>query len=234
MRSPLAAALSALLFSCSHAAPAPASAPAPAASRDWIARSNQNAQILLDVQAQYAPEFAARTGVSGIDERISDFTPGHRERQREGIRKALATLQRKQETERDPEVAQDLAILVDAAQRQIRGSELHEKLEVPYVNLPRMIFGSIRSLLDPQIAKERRPAALVRVRKYAGLEPGTAPAVDLAEAEIRDGLAKRLLPPSRIEVESDLHTSKFLIDGIDKLFAQYGIAGSEQPVAALH
>lgn len=232
MRPHLRVAVAALLFACSHAAPAPR--PAAASSREWIARSNQNAQILLDVQAQYAPEFAARTGVSGIDDRISDFNPGHRERLREGIGKALAILQERQHGERDPEVSQDLAILVDAAQRQIRGIELHEKLEVPYTNLPRMIFGSIRSLLDPQIAKERRPAALARVRKYAGLEPGTTPAVQLVEAEIREGLARGLLPPSRIEVENDLHTSKFLIDGIDKLFAQYGIAGYEQPVAALH
>ena len=239
MRSHLLVAAAAVLFACSHAAPAPAPAPTPArasasTSREWIARSNQNAQVLLDVQAKYAPEFAARTGVSGIDERISDFTPGHRERQREGIRQALATLKERQQGERDPEVSEDLAILVDAAQRQIRGSELHEKLEVPYSNLPRMIFGSIRSLLDPQIAKERRPAALARVRKYAGLDPGTAPVVELVEAEIRDGLAKGLLPPSRIEVENDLHTSQFLVDGIDKLFAQYAIPGHEQPVAALH
>ena len=233
MRSHLAAALAALLFACSHGAPAPTHASA-ASRRDWIARSNQNSQILLDVQAQYAPEFAARTGVSGIDDRISDLSPGHRERQREAVRKALATLRQKQQGEQDPDVSEDLAILVDAAERQIRGSELHEKLEVPYLNLPRMIFGSVRSLLDAQVAKERRPAALVRVRKYAGLEPGTAPAVQLVEAEIRDGFAKGLLPPSRIEVENDLHTSKFLIDGIDKLFAQYGIAGYEQPVAALH
>ncbi|HEY5676932.1 MAG TPA: DUF885 domain-containing protein, partial [Myxococcales bacterium] len=199
-----------------------------------IARSNQNAQILLEVQAQYAPEFAARTGVGGIDDRITDFTPGHRERQRQAIGKALAMLQERQQAERDPDVSEDLAILVDAAQRQIRGIELREKLEVPYANLPRMIFGSIRSLLDAQIARERRPAALARVRKYAGLEPGTTPVVQLVEAEIREGLAKGLLPPSRIEVENDLHTSTFLIDGIDKLFAQYGIAGYEQPVAALH
>jgi len=238
MRSHLRVAAAALLFACSHAAPAPAPSAAPAraaaSGRDWIARSNQNAQILLDVQAEYAPEFAARTGVGGIDERISDFTPGHRERQRQAIEKALLTLQQKQQGERDLEVSEDLAILVDAAQRQIRGIDLHEKLEVPYANVPRMIFGSIRSLLDPQIAKERRPAALVRARKYAGLTPGTTPVVDLVEAEIREGLRKGLLPPSRIEVENDLHTSKFLVEGIDKLFAQYEIAGYQQPVAALH
>jgi uncharacterized protein (DUF885 family) len=58
--------------------------------------------------------------------------------------------------------------------------------------------------------------------------------VQLVEAEIRDGFAKGLLPPSRVEVENDLHTSQFLIDGIDKLFAEYKIAGSEQAVATLH
>ncbi|HYY52965.1 MAG TPA: DUF885 domain-containing protein, partial [Myxococcales bacterium] len=89
-------------------------------------------------------------------------------------------------------------------------------------------------LLDPQIAPERRPAALARVRKYAGIEQGYQPVVQLAEAETREGFRKGLLPPSRIEVENDLNTSQLLIDGIDKLFAEYRIAGAEQPVATLH
>jgi uncharacterized protein (DUF885 family) len=232
MRIPFAALL--LLLACSHAAPAPAPAPASQVSRDWIARSNQNSQLLLDVQARFAPEFAARTGVAGIDERISDFNPGHRERQREAAREAIAALEQRQKTERDPNVAEDLAILVDAGKRQVHGSELQEKLQVPYLNLPRIVFSSIRALLDPQIAAERRPAALARVRKYAGIESGYRPAAELLQAEIRQGLQKGLLPPSRIEVENDLNTSQFLIDGIDKLFAEYKIAGSEQPVATLH
>jgi uncharacterized protein (DUF885 family) len=172
--------------------------------------------------------------VAGIDDRVSDFTPGHRERQRQAVAKAIALLQEKQKTEQDPNVAEDLAIIIDAGQRQIRGSELREKLEVPYVNLPRMIFGSIRSLLDAQIAPERRPAALVRVRKYAGLEGGTQPVVQLVEAEIREGFTRGLLPPSRIEVENDLHTAQFLIDGVDKLFAEYKIEGAQPSVSTLH
>jgi uncharacterized protein (DUF885 family) len=101
------------------------------------------------------------------------------------------------------------------------------------VNLPRLIFGSVHALLDPQIAADRRPAALVRVRKYAGLEPGFQPVVQLAEAEAREGFQKGLLPPSHIEVENDLQTSQFLIDGIDKLFVEYKIAGAQEPVATL-
>jgi len=65
------AASATLLFACSHAAPAPVSRAGP---RDWISRSDQNAQLLLDVQRSSLSELAARTGVAGIDDRISDFT----------------------------------------------------------------------------------------------------------------------------------------------------------------
>ena len=230
MRTPLA--IAALLFACSHAAAPPA--PRPVSGGDWIARSDQNAQLLLEVQARFAPELAAKTGVAGIDDRISDFTPGYRERTRAALRQAISALEDRRKSETDPNVSEDLVILIDAAGRQIQGSELQEKLQVPYTNIARLIFTSVRALLDPQIAPERRPAALARVRKYAGLEAGYTPSVQLVEAETRDGFRKGLLPPSRIEVENDLSTSQFLIDGIDKLFADYKIEGAEQPVATLH
>ena len=224
----------ALLFACSHSAPAPAPAAKASPSRDWIPRSNENAQVLLDVAIRFAPEFAARTGLEGIDERISDFTPGHRERQRQALREAISALERRRALERDENVGEDLDLLIDAAQRQLKGSELQEKLEVPYLNVPRLVFGSVRGLLDAQVAPQRRPAALERVRKYAGMEQGYQPVVELAQAETRDGFRKGLLPPSRIEVENDLDTGQVLIDGIDKLFADYRIAGWEQPVTTLH
>src|SRR3954463_7260832 len=109
MRTPLAA-LAVLFLACSHAAPAP---PPQAGASDWIARSNQNAQLLLDVQAKFAPEFAARTGVAGIDDRITDFAPGRRERQRHAIGQAVSVLVERQKAEQDPNVGEDLAILID-------------------------------------------------------------------------------------------------------------------------
>ncbi len=219
--------------SCAHHAAEPARAAAPAPSRDWIARSNDNAQLLLAVEAEFAPEAAARQGVAGIDDRITDLTPGHEARRRQALAAALAQLVERRRAEQDPLVAQDLDILVDAAQRDIKGSELTERLTVRYYNVPRRIFGSVRALLDPQIAPARRPAALTRVRKYAGLDGGLTAMVTLAEAETRDGLARGLLPPSRIEVENDLETAAPLIDGIDKLFREYAIAGADQPLAEL-
>lgn len=240
MRSnPLGLTLAALLSAagCRHgsesARPEGTAATGAALRSESIERSNKNAQALLDVLARFVPEQAARVGIAGIDDRIIDFTPGHRARLREALLKVSSELRDRQRSEQDAFVAQDLAILIDAADRQAQGIELQERLEVPYASLPRLIFASVRSLLDEQIAPERRPAALVRVRKYAGLEDGTAPVAQLAQAETREGLAKGLLPPSRIEVENDLQTSKFLLDGIDKLFHDFRIEGSEAPVRTL-
>jgi uncharacterized protein (DUF885 family) len=230
------------LAACNHAQPAPTTSESPAAAaspaasgdRSWIARSNENAKILLAVQARFSPEQAARLGQAGLDDRITDLTPGHDERLRKATGEALAKIEELRRTEKDLLVAQDLAILVDAARKTIRGSELSERLEVPYYNLPRLVFFSVRSLLDPQIEPARRPAALARVRKYAGLEPGTTSIVQLAEHETREGLARPdLQPPSKIQVENDLQTAALSIDGIEKLFQEYRIPGYEQPVAEL-
>ena len=232
------------LAACNHAPPTPdAAAPrtttaaqpgATGADRSWIARSNENAKILLAVQARFAPEQAARLGQPGLDDRITDLTPGHQERLRKATGEALARIEELRRTEKEPLVAQDLAILADAARKSIRGSELSERLEVPYYNLARLVFFSVRGLLDPQIEPARRPAALARVRKYAGLEPGTTSIVELAERETREGLAKPgLQPPSKLQLQNDLQTAGFSIDGIEKLFQEYKIAGYEQPVAEL-
>ncbi len=207
--------------------------PAPPPKVSWIQRSNENAQLLVALAAKFAPEMASRMGVPGIDDKITDFTPGHRQRQREAILEVERELERRLAAEQEPLVAQDLQILIDAAKLQIKGSELAEKLEVPYQNLPQLVFGSMRALLDPQVAAERRPAALARLQKYLGLDGGTS-VIELAEAETRDGLKQGLLPPARLQVENDLETAPHLIEGIDKLFVEFKIDGAEPALAAMH
>jgi uncharacterized protein (DUF885 family) len=221
-----------LACSCSQPQPQPRPPSTRADDRGWIERSNENAQLLLQIQAQFQPEFAARQGIMGLDDRISDFTPGHRQRQRDAIRKVQDELKNRLTGEKHPMIAQDLEILIAAAQRQIKGSELNERLEVSYYNLPRLVFGSMRALLEPQVAEERRPAALVRLKKYLGMEGGQA-LVQLATAETREGLQKGLLAPARLEVENDLHTSAPLIEGVGKLFQEFNIAGADEAVAEM-
>jgi uncharacterized protein (DUF885 family) len=224
--------LAVVALSCSHPQPKPAAPPAE--DHGWIERSNQNAQLLLQIQAKFQPEFAARTGVTGLDDRIADFAPGHLQRLRDAIREVQGELEKRLTAERDPLVAQDLQILIDATRRQIKGSELREKLQVPYYNLPQLVFGSMRALLDPQIAAERRPAALVRLRKYFGLEGDQASLVQLAEAETREGLKRSLLPPARLEVENDLDVAEPLLAGVDKLFKEFQVAGADEALAEMH
>jgi uncharacterized protein (DUF885 family) len=232
-------------IACSHPAttpppqpPVPAPAPPPPAPvakpKSWIERSNDNAQLLIAVQAKFMPERASRFGVPGIDDKISDLTPGHLQRERDAARAAQAELERRLARETDPRVAQDLQILIDAVRRQIKGSELHEKLAVQFHNVPEMVFGSMRALLDPQIAPERRPAALVRLKKYLGLEGGQASIAQLVETDTRDGLARGLLPPTRLEVDNELETAQHLIDGVDKLFDEFKIEGAAPALAELH
>ncbi|MFL5373391.1 MAG: DUF885 domain-containing protein [Myxococcales bacterium] len=220
----------AVLLSCSHAAAPPGETP----RSDIIERSNANAQVLLAVQAKFFPEQASRAGIAGLDDRITDLTPGHEERYRQADREALAELRARLDRERDPLVAQDLRILIHAAELQIRGSELSEQYEVPYLNPARIVFASMNALLDDQVEASRRPAAIVRLRKYTGLEPGTQPIAKLAAEETRRGLANpKLHAPARLEVENDLKTEKFLVDGVEKLVRKYDVAGANEPLAAL-
>ncbi|HJX28919.1 MAG TPA: DUF885 domain-containing protein, partial [Thermoanaerobaculia bacterium] len=188
----------AFLILASTAGPA-AAAPA------WVERSDANTQVLLEVMARLSPEGAGRLGIPGLDESILDLRPGFVERTREAWKKAGETLRPRLAAEKDPAVRQDLQLLLDAVDSNLRGLELGEKYQLPYFNLTEAVFGGLESLLDDRIEASRRPAALVRLRKYAGLEPGFAPLARLAEAEIRTRLGVQgLLGPVKEEVERDL------------------------------
>lgn len=202
--------------------------------QDWIKRSNENAQILLQVTARFSPEYAGQTGVEGVDEQIIDLRPGYRERVQKAIREALAQLEQKLQTEKDPLVRQDLEISIKATRERLRGLELEEKYEIPSFNMNQLVFGGLRALLDDQVAPERRKAAVVRLRKYAGTEQGYAPVTVLAEQRIRERLSvPGLQGPARAEVEKQLETADFFINGIGELFKKYKLEGWEQPYAQL-
>ena len=48
---------------------------ASAAEQSWVTRSNQNAQLLLGIEAKYSPESASSLGLEGYDEAISLLFP---------------------------------------------------------------------------------------------------------------------------------------------------------------
>jgi hypothetical protein len=193
---------------------------------DWVKKSNQNARLMVELMAKLQPESASQFGVEGYDDQISDLSPGFVERQLKATREVHEKLVGRRSAETDPRVKQDLEILVKAAADSIKGTELSEKLEVPYFSLDQLMFGSFRGLLDDQVAASRRPAALVRLRKYTGLEPGSTPIVELAMAYIRERMSNpKLLAPVKLKVEKDLAQASFFLAGIGELFKKFKIEG---------
>ncbi len=166
--------------------------------------------------------------------RWSNVQPNFLERERQALRQAQGELERMLAEEKDPAVRQDLEIMIKTAKRNTRESELEEKYELLYLNLPQLVFFGTRALLDDQVAPERRPAALVRLRKYAGMEPGSTSIVQLTEERSRERLKKPgLMGPFKGEMEKNFGNEATYIDGIGQLFQKYKIAGYEEPYARL-
>jgi hypothetical protein len=212
--------------------PAP-SAPA-AAAADWVGRSNQNASLLLEVMARFSPEGAGQLGVPGMDEQILDLKPGVHERRMDAVGQVIADLRVRLAQETDPAVKQDLEILLEAAEDQREGAQLQRKLLLPYFSVTEVVFHGLRALLDDQVAPARRAAALVRLRKYAGMEPGSEPIAKLAEDRIRERLADAsLIGPYRLAVEKSRADDAAYLGGIRELFERYGLEGWQEPYAAL-
>ncbi len=205
--------------------------PASAATEDnWVARSNAHTQLVLEFLAKYNPEGAASLGVDGLDEKIFDLGEDIHQRQMDEAGALVAELKARLIDESHPKVRQDLQILIKAGEDYIYSSQLEYDNLLPYLNMPQTIFYGMRGLLDPQVDAARQPAAIVRLRKYAGLEEGYEPITELAKARTSERFATPgLIGPYTGEIEQELGNAKSYVSGIEQLFQQYGLEGWEEP-----
>jgi len=200
----------------------------------WVTQSNAYAQILLKAQAEFSPETMSFFGVPGYDDRVTDLNPNYAERFRAANAQAKTELQAKLATERDPNVRQDLQIMIDAADQAIEGSALNQRLALPWNDAPQLVFQGIQGLLSDQATPERRAKAIDRLKRYVGQTPDTTPIAELARARYTDRASDAaLLRPTRLEVEQALGNVDTYIAGIRKLFEKYKIAGAEPTLAAM-
>lgn len=204
------------------------------AQQAWVVKSNENARLLLDVMARYSPESAGNLGVSGLDEKITIPDVHNRERARHDTRAVLAIFKDRLDKEKDPLVKQDLEILIAEGEKNIRAMDAYENELLPYLNAGQLIFSGMRGLLDDQVAPERRPAALVRLKRYSGLEPGYTATTVLAENLFREKLkTPGLLGPAKEQVSQDITNMNSYVTGIGLLLEKYKIAGYEDAYAKL-
>jgi Bacterial protein of unknown function (DUF885) len=195
-------------------------------SKDWVKISDGHTQLLLDIMKEFNPETAAYYGVEGIDEKIMDIKPGYIEKSNTAYERVLNELKFRLEKAEIQEVKQDLQILIMAVEDELISSELDQKYFLPYFSITQTVFYSLSALLDDQITEERRASALVRLKKYTGLEDGHSPITELAMQSLSERLVNPdLLGPTKREFERDLENTSRYIAGIEGLFQKYEIEG---------
>ncbi len=207
---------------------------AQAAEPEWITESNRYTQILLEVGARYQPESAANLGLEQYDREIFDLKPKFDERQEADLAAAIAKLEAARASAKDELVKQDVDILIRAAQRRATTSALSRRLMIPYFDVGEQIFGSFQDLLDARVDKKRYPAALVRLKRYAGTESGYQPLTKLARARIEERMNDGSLTwPWVVEVEQDLGNAPRYVDGMRDLLQKSGLKGWQKDFDAL-
>ena len=200
----------------------------------WIAASDRHAAGLLEVGAKYAPEAAAAVGLEGHDAEVLDLRPDNVRRQAADLQTVAATLETALKAESDARVRQDLDILLQSARDQRTTLELNERLMLPYFDLPQTLYVGFRQLLDKRVAKERYPAALLRLKRYSGGAQGYEPIAVLARARLEERLGDATLTaPWSVQVEQELKNQPQYLAGIRDLLQKSGLHGWQKDFARL-
>ncbi|MBN1273352.1 MAG: DUF885 domain-containing protein [Candidatus Aminicenantes bacterium] len=202
--------------------------------QEWVAASDVHTQFLIDKLGKIAPESVGYIGGKGLDEMISQLSDEFDKKSLLILNDLLTEMETLLKSEKHPKVRQDLNILITFLQQNIEEINLIDRLLLPYTDPVELIFLGLNFLLSDQVTEPRRPAALVRLRRYTGLEPGWTSILTQAENRLRTSLKnQQLFGPFRGEVELDLQTAPSYIAGISALLDKYGLTGADEAVAVL-
>jgi uncharacterized protein (DUF885 family) len=232
----LAAGLMAASSACRAQTPTAAkpSAPAAAVEPAWVVRSNQYTQMLLDVQVKHSPDSGMAQGLAKYDSSITDPARADEIAQRKELQDVLAQLKKVEAKEKDKNVRQDLELIQRAFDLQFSRDDYQFDHSVQFLNASHAVYVGLHTLLDDHVPPERRQAAVLRLRKYAGVEPGFKPFTDLLEQRTIEQMAKPgIVYPTTVELEAELAHDKSYVDGIGALFAKYKLTGWREPFARL-
>jgi len=198
----------------------------------WVERSNQDAQTLLTVQAQFNPENATQIGLPGYDDKVSDLKPGTDERQIAALKEAKSKLEAMLAAEHDPNVRQDLQIMIKAAALNIEGIQLNDKYMLPYFDIGQLFFNGEFYLLKDDVDPKRRALAVKRLECYVGKAPGCMPLTQLAQARTTERLSDaHLLGPYKGNVDQQLSNTQRYAQGIRQLFVKYKLDDADGKAA---
>ena len=205
----------------------PVCAQAPA---DWIAASNKYTNLLLAVEMKHSPELGSNEGLSQFDTEVSQPTLADEDQERQETEAVVTTFKSAVGQQKQKEVGQDLQIMIRTAELQFRELDFARAHKVDFLNASQTVFRGLRVLLDEQTPSERRPAAVVRIRKYAGMEPGYKPLADILKQRVMEQMAKPgVVYPARTEIETELGRNPNYMEGIAALLQKYKLTGWQEP-----
>jgi hypothetical protein len=196
----------------------------------WIATSNQYTNQLLAIEMKHTPELGSNEGLSQFDTDVSQPTLADEDQERQETEVVLATFKSAAGQQKQKEVAQDLQIIIRTVELNFRELDFDRAHKVDFLNASQTVFRGLRVLLDEQTPAERRPAAVVRIRKYAGLEPGYKPLAEILKQRVIEQMAKPgMVYPARTEIETELGRNSNYIEGIAALLEKYKLTGWQEP-----
>ncbi|MGB6677480.1 MAG: DUF885 domain-containing protein [Terriglobales bacterium] len=200
----------------------------------WIAISNNYANLVIQVEFKHDPEAASRQGLSEFDNKISQPTLADEDQERQETAAVLVKLKTASAEKQRKEVEQDLQIMIRKVELDFKQEDFARAHEVPFLNASAMVFEGLRILLDEQTSSDHRPAAVVRIRKYAGLEPGYKSITEILQQRVTEQMAKPgVIYPARVEIETEMARNSNYVDGISALMQKYNLTAWQEPFGKL-
>ena len=206
----------------------------PANGNSWITVSNGYTKLLTDVAFQHHPEAGSQQGLSEYDTKISQPTLADEDQERQQNEAVLVKLKAAAAEKQPTKVAQDLQIMIDRVQLDFKLQDFERAHEVPFMNASGIVFGGMHILLDTQTPDARRPAAVVRIREYAGLDTGYTAMTEILKQRVMEQMAKPgVIYPAKVEIETEMARNSNYVDGIAALMEKYKLTGWQEPYSTL-
>lgn len=200
----------------------------------WIATSNKYANMLIEVTFKHHPEFGSQQGLAQYDTKIAQPTLADEDAERAETAAVLAQLKLASLEKQQKEVAEDLQIMIRRVNLDFRRRDYEREHEVPFLNASQYVFSSLRVLLDDQTPPERYPAAVVRIREYAGLDPNYKAITEILKKRTEEQMSKPgVTYPARSEMETEMARNSHYMEGIAALLQKRKLEGWQEPLAIL-
>jgi len=214
--------------------PAAAASPPSPVVPGWVEISNRYAKMLLDVSFDHHPEFGSQQGLAQFDTKVAQPTLADEDKERAQTEAVLAKLKAATAEKQPREVAEDLQIMISKTELNFKRQDFQRAHNVPFINASSLVFNGVRILLDPQTPNERRPAAVVRIKEYAGLEPGYTAITEILKQRVTEQMAKPgILYPAKVEMETEMARNSAYLEGIPALLQKYELTSWQEPYETL-